>query len=152
MNRTYQIAGAAILLLAVFFGYEALQLRYYSELGPGPGFFPLWLSILLGILATIMLVKATVGVREAMPAEFFAEKAGYLRNAAIVCAVIATIALMEWLGFRLTMFVFYLFLLSVLRRQHFVLNIVIALAGSFGVYQVFDHWLATPLPTGIFGV
>ena len=47
---------------------------------------------------------------------------------------------------------FYLFILTVLGRQHWVLTGGIALAGSVGVYYVFVHWLAVPLPIGFLGI
>lgn len=137
--------------VAAFLAQESLKLRYYSSLGPGPGFFPFWLSIFLAILAAAMFLKATFGKAEAIPANFYADRRGYLRIGAIVAAIVGAIVLMEPLGFRLTMLGFYLFLLTILRRQHPLVNGIIAFVGSFGVYQVFDRWLATPLPAGMFG-
>ena len=58
MRRFYQITGAALLLLAVFVALESLKLKYYTNQGPGPGFFPFWLSLLLGALAIIILLQA----------------------------------------------------------------------------------------------
>jgi putative tricarboxylic transport membrane protein len=151
LKRPYQVTGVVMMFLAAFMGYESLQLRYYSALGPGPGFFPFWLSVLLAFLASVMFFKATFKVSDPMAVDFFADRTGYLRIAAIIGSILFVIVLMEPLGFRLTLLAFYLFLLSVLRRRHIWTNLVIALGGSFGVYQVFDRWLATPLPTGVFG-
>ena len=39
MRRPYQITATVLLLVAAFIAFESLQLRYYSTLGPGPGFF-----------------------------------------------------------------------------------------------------------------
>ena len=152
MKRPYQITGAVLILSAVCLIRESLRLRYYTPLGPGPGFFPLWLSILLGILGVAMCWRATRGVLEPMPADFYADRRGALRIAAVVGALVAVIALLEPLGFRLAMLSFYLFILTVLGRQHWVLTGGIALAGSVGVYYVFVHWLAVPLPIGFLGI
>jgi len=151
MKRWYQITSVMSMLVAVFLAREALKLRYYTPLGPGPGFFPLWLSILLAILAVAMFWQATFGKPEAMPADFYADRSGYLRIGAVVAALVGVIVLMEPLGFCLVMLAFYLFVLAVLGRQHPLVTGIIALAGSFGVYHVFVHWLATPLPIGLFG-
>ena len=87
-----------------------------------------------------------------MPDDFFADRKGYLRIGAVLAALVGVIALMESIGFCLVMLGFYLFLLIVLGRQHPVVTGIVALAGSLGVYYVFVHWLAVPLPIGLFGI
>ena len=52
MRLTYQITGAVLLCFSIYVGVEALELRYYTSLGPGPGFFSCWLSLILGILSS----------------------------------------------------------------------------------------------------
>ena len=148
MKRPYQIAGVVILLFSAWTLWGALQLRYYTALGPGPGFFPFWLSILMGVLALIMIFQATFKPSDPMPEEFFAPWTGYLRIAAIAGAWIAVIVLMVPLGFRLTMLAFLLFLISTMGRTHPVITIVVSLVGSFGIYQVFVQFLGIPLPVG----
>jgi putative tricarboxylic transport membrane protein len=151
MRRTYQITGSLLLCLSIYIGVEALELRYYSSLGPGPGFFSFWLAILLGILAVAMVAEATFGRPEPMPPDFFADRGGYLRMGAVALAVLASAFLLERLGFRLTMFGVYLFLLLTLGSHNLITTVAVALAGSFGVYFVFTEWLNVPLPAGTFG-
>jgi putative tricarboxylic transport membrane protein len=152
MKRPYQITGLVVVLLAVLLARESLRLRYYTPLGPGPGFFPLWLSLLLAVLGAAMLWRATCRPPEAMPGDFYADRRGYLRIGAVVGALVAVILLLDPLGFRLSMLGFYLFVLIALGRQHWLLTGIIALTGSFGVYYVFVHWLAVPLPIGLLGI
>jgi putative tricarboxylic transport membrane protein len=152
VTRPYQITSAVLILAAAFLARESLRLRYYTSLGPGPGFFPLWLSVLMGILGAAMFWRATFGTPEAMPADFIADRRGCIRVAAVVGMLVAVIVLIEPLGFRLAMLGFYLFILTALGRQHWLLTGIIALAGSFGVYYVFVHWLAVPLPIGFLGI
>ena len=61
MRWPYVITGTVFLLLAAFIAVESLKLRYYTALGPGPGFFPFWLSLILAGLSIIMLVQAGLG-------------------------------------------------------------------------------------------
>lgn len=150
MRRAYQITGSLLLGFAVYVGVESLDLRYYSSLGPGPGFFSFWLALILGLLALAMLAQASLGKPEPMPQDFFAARAGYLRMGAVVLALLASALLLERIGFRITMFALYLFLLSTLGSHRLITRVVLALAGSFGVYFVFTQWLSVPLPTGTF--
>jgi putative tricarboxylic transport membrane protein len=152
MRRSYQITGAALLLLAVFVAVESLKLRYYTPLGPGPGFFPFWLAVLLGALAIGMVLQATLGEPEPMPEDFFADRIGYLKMGAVVLALVVVTLALEPLGFCLTMFAVYAFLLLTLGRQRFLVTLLVALGGSFGVYYVFVRWLQVPLPQGLFGL
>ncbi len=152
MKRPYQITGLVLLGVSLFVAWQSLKLRYYTPLGPGPGFFPLWLSILLALLAAMMFRQATFGRPEAMPDDFFANRRGYLHIGAVLAALVGVIVLLEPLGFCLVMLGFYVFLLTFLGRQHPVVTAVIALVASLGVYYVFVHWLAVPLPSGLFGV
>jgi putative tricarboxylic transport membrane protein len=152
MKRPYQIAGVVLLLFSAWVLWESLRLSYYTALGPGPGFFPFWLSILLGLLSVIMLYQATFQPADPMPEDFFAPWTGYLRIAAIVGAWVAVVVLMNPLGFRLTMLAFLLFLISTMGRTHPVITVVVSLAGSFGVYQVFVQFLGIPLPIGFLNI
>jgi putative tricarboxylic transport membrane protein len=152
MKRPYQITSAVLILAAAFLARESLRLRYYTSLGPGPGFFPLWLSVLVAVLGAAMFWRATFGPPEAKPADFYANRGGYLRIGAVIGALVAVIVLIEPLGFRLAMLGFYLFILTALGRRHWLLTGIIAMAGSFGVYYVFVHWLAVPLPIGFLGI
>jgi hypothetical protein len=152
MRRPYQIFGVVLILAAGFLVRESLRLRYYTPLGPGPGFFPLWLSIFLGILGAAMLWRATFGAPEAMPADFYPDRHGTLRAGAVVAALLGVLVLMEPLGFRLVMLGFYLVLLTALGRRHPLVTGIIALGGSFGVYHAFVRWLAVPLPVGLLGL
>jgi putative tricarboxylic transport membrane protein len=152
MKRPYQITALVVLLLAGFLAQESLRLRYYTSLGPGPGFFPFWLSALMAFLGGAMFWRATFGVVEAKPADFLADRRGCLRIAAVVGGLLGVILLMEPLGFRLTMFGFYLFILAALGRQGWLTAGIVSLSGSVGVYHVFVHWLSVPLPIGVLGI
>ena len=149
MRRPYQITGFVLLFFAIFVAVESLNLRYYTTLGPGPGFFPFWLSLVLAGLAAGMLVQASFGAPEQAPADFFANRPGYLRMGSVILALVLITALLERLGFCLTMLGMYLFLLFALGRQNWILTTIISLGGSFGVYYVFVHYLQVPLPAGL---
>lgn len=152
MRRPYQMTAVAMLLLAAFVAVESMKLRYYTSLGPGPGFFPFWLAVVLGALGLVMLFQATFGRSERASPDFFASRVGYLRMGAVVLALAGAAALLQPLGFRLTMLAVYVGLLCALGRPRLIVTVLASLAGSFGVYHLFVHWLNIPLPVGIFGL
>jgi putative tricarboxylic transport membrane protein len=148
----YRITGTLSLLFAAFIAYEALRLRYYTPLGPGPGFFSFWLALIFGGLAILMLLQTIFGPAEPMAEDFFTDRLGYLRIGAVVLALVATIYLLEPAGFCLTMFAVCVFLLIALGRQGIIITLLVSLACSFGAFYVFDHWLKVPLPRGVLGL
>ena len=86
-----------------------------------------------------------------MPEDFFADLGGYLRMGAVVLSLLLGALLLERIGFRITMFALYLFLLLTLGKNNLIVSLLVAMAGSFGVYFVFTQWLNVPLPVGAFG-
>lgn len=151
MKRYYQITGIVLLLVALFVAFESLQLKYYSSLGPGPGFFPLWLSIFLGVLAVMMLLKATLGKSDPMPEDFIPSRTGVIRMGVVALSLIGTTLFIEPIGFSLAMLPMYLVLLYTFGQRSLLTISLVALAGSFGVDYIFVNLLRVPLPKGILG-
>ena len=97
---------------AAFVAYQAVHLKLYTPLGPGPGFFPLWLAVALGALAVTLFVQATPGARRLRSAEDCLR-----RILAAVAGLLAFAVLLGTLGFVVTAFLFYLALLPILGRR-----------------------------------
>jgi len=149
MRRVYQVTGLLFLGAALFVGAASMELTYYTRIGPGPGFFPLWLCTILAVLSLGMLLQATLGQTEPLPPDFFASAKSYWHNAVVLLGLIATALLMNYLGFIITMFFFYLLLLSTLARRNIVETVILSIVGSFGVYYLLAHLLNRPLPRGL---
>ena len=79
------------------------------------------------------------------------DRAG-VRNAVLVLVgLIVSTALLDVVGFRLSMLLLIPYLLVVLGVRNWVAIAICAGAGSFGVYHVFFDLLKVPLPVGILG-
>jgi putative tricarboxylic transport membrane protein len=133
----------------------ALPLGYWTELGPGPGFFPLWLGVLLAGLGAgwlLMELRAwrarRAGVPVALPAGEDEEVPAYSLPTAVAIVVSLCIlaASLEVVGYQLSMLVFLLFHLLVLGRRGPLESAVISLVGSFGVFVIFTRLLTVALP------
>ena len=148
MKRPYQITALILFILAALISYESLQLKYYTRLGPGPGFFPFWLSLCLAVLSFVMFYQATFKKSGPRPEDFIDSRLGYLRALGICVAWIWAAAMLERLGFRLAMLVFFPFLLLTLGRVKWYMVVLIALLGSIVSFYVFSIQLGAPLPVG----
>ena len=149
MKRYYQITGLLVLAFSAFVMVIALDLKYYTPSGPGPGFFGVWLGGLMGLLGVV--ISGHLPPRPPMPKDFYPRSSGYFRIAAVVIALILVVLLMQPLGFSLVMAGFYLFLMVSIGQRNPVILALVSLGGSFGVRYIFTNFLSIPLPGGPLG-
>ena len=144
---------ACVCLLGIFAAALVTSLDYSltDALGPGPGFFPFWLS-LIGATLTVALLIQSARSRDATAATILPSRKAALQAGAVLGALVVAAALLEPLGFRLTMLLFIAGLLLVLGARSPSAILLTAVAGSFGVFHVFFYWLKVPLPIGALGL
>jgi len=151
MKRGWQVALWALLATFAFFAFESFQLSLRDALGPGPGFFPFWLGVLGAVLTLILLVQLHLN-RVDLGAEALAfDRAGVRNIVLVLVGLTVATALLDVVGFRLSMLLLIAYLLIVLGARSRVAIAICAGAGSFGVFHVFFDLLKVPLPVGIFG-
>ena len=143
MKRGWRAAVAVLLLVFAFFAFESLRLSLSDALGPGPGFFPFWLSVAGGVLGLVLLVRPPREL-ESEPLKF--DRAGLRGVGLVLGGLIVATALLEPLGFRLAMLALLVYLLLALGVRNWLAIALFAAAGSFGVYQIFTGLLKVPLP------
>lgn len=153
MRRGWLVA--CLILLGVFGTALFVSLDYSlsDSLGPGAGFFPFWLSVIGGALTIAIMVQ---NWRSPAPAGAdlvaVSDRTAVMRSVALLVALGITAALLEPLGYRLTMLLFVPGVLILLGVRSPIPVALCALAGSFGVFHVFYHWLKVPLPIGMLGI
>lgn len=151
MRRIYLPIGLAFLALSVYAMIGAFDLEYYTPIGPGPGFFPFWLAAILAVLTVAWLAQVSFRLCEPLPQGLFPGKSGVLRILSVLGTLILFVVLGDYLGFRITMLGFLLFLIYSLGRHSIILVIAVALAGSFGSYYLFHDLMGVHLPLATIG-
>jgi len=141
----------ALFATFAYFAFESFQLSLRDALGPGPGFFPFWLGILGAVLAVVLLAQLRLDRVDLGNEALVCDRAGVRNAVLLVVGLIVATALLEVLGFRLSMLLLIPCLLAILGVRNRVAIAIFAVAGSFGVYHVFFDLLKVPLPAGIFG-
>jgi putative tricarboxylic transport membrane protein len=135
------------LAFAIFFSIESLtQLKLGTLHQPGPGFFPFWAGVVLGLLSLILLLNS---LRNQERLSLSGLKSWKLLL--VAGALLAYLLLLETLGFVTITFLF-LFLLLRLEYKGWVFSAVSALLGALASYAIFQLWLKTQLPAGPFGI
>jgi putative tricarboxylic transport membrane protein len=151
LKRGWQVATAALLATFALFAYESFQLSLSDTLGPGPGFFPFWLGLLGAALAVALLVHLRLNQVDLGDAALEFDRAGVRSVVLVIVGLTVGTALLEVIGFRLSMLLLIAYLLVILRVRSRVAIAICAGAGSFGVFHLFFDLLKVPLPVGIFG-
>ncbi len=147
MQRIHQGAALCFAAFSAFIMWESLTLEYYTELGPGSGFFPFWLAAVLGTLSLAWLVQVSRPTGRPAEGAFLPDRGGIFRILSLIAAVVIVSGVMNTLGFQMTLFVFLVFTLMVLGKQSIWLTAVIALGGSVGIFHLFAGYLDVQLPT-----
>jgi putative tricarboxylic transport membrane protein len=151
MKRGWHVAAWTLLAICLLFSYESFQLSLTDTLGPGPGFFPFWLGVLGALLAVALLVQLHLSKVDLGAAALEFDRAGVRSVIHVVVALAIGSALLEVVGFRVSMLLLLGYLLIVLGVRSRLAIAVFAVVGSFGVFHVFFNLLRVPLPMGILG-
>lgn len=144
------ISSACLAAFGAYVISVAMKLPYVSDVGPGPGFFPLWLGIGLVLfsacLAFVSLRSASAEVKREPPSG-----KGAARALAAWFAIMIAIAFLGRLGFGLSFVLLTVFLIVTLDRRPplFALGVGVALAAGF--YLIFVAALDVSLPKAIWG-
>ena len=152
MKCGWQAASIAFLVIFGWFGYESFQLSLSDAIGPGPGFFPFWLSVAGAVCALALLMQVTAGRSEVAEGTLTIERAGLHSVVLTLVGLVVATALLDVVGFRLSMLLLIAYLLVTLGLRNSVVIGICAVAGSFGVYHLFFDLLKVPLPVGVFGL
>src|SRR5919109_580931 len=134
------------LAIAIFFSFESfINLKLGSLHSPGPGYFPFWGGVVLGVLSLVLLLNS---LKDRHALSLSGLKSSKLLL--VTGAILAYLLLLETLGF-LTITFLFLFLLFRMEYRGCVFSAVSALAGAVSSYVLFQLWLKTQLPAGHFG-
>ena len=139
----------AFLAIGIFLMVMGYQLRYYTRTGPGPGFFPVWIGALLTLCSLWAGISSFIDERDALP--FVESVESVKRVGAVLAGLFATWLLLEFLGFRIAIFLFSLAVPPLLGRQRPIVLVVTAAVFSFGTAYVFEKWLGVWLPRSSLG-
>jgi putative tricarboxylic transport membrane protein len=145
MARGEAWSAGALGLVAVFAFIQARSLEVGSVTQPGPGFFPLVLSVALAVVAGALFVQA----RRAVGAP--AEPIDRRRLAATLVALAAYVLLFERLGFVLATIGMLAFLFGALGGYRWRVAVGAAVVVTLAAWLLFDTWLQVRLPVGVLG-
>jgi len=152
MKKADIITGVVLLALSGYVIREARLMPQSGTFGPGPGFLPLWLGVLLAILAVILLAaswsrRATEKDRQSP----FPGLKPLLSVGSVILGLACYTLLMETLGFLVDTFLFVAYLLGLVERERWPLTLMVAASTTTALYLIFQVLLTVTLPRNMFG-
>ena len=138
--------------MAVLICIGSLRLSLGSFQNPGPGFFPFIAGLVLGTLAVAVYFqarRAAAGAKETSQ-PLWTNPSGVKKVVLTTIALLVYAITMNYLGFLVSTFIFFIFLLRTIEPQRWGMVILEALLASGISYLVFEIWLQAQLPRGIF--
>jgi hypothetical protein len=143
---------AFFFIVAIVTALNSLDLGLMVAFGPGPGFFPFYLSIAMGLLVLAWIMQSRRAIRSGAAGDTAIDEAiDYPHVVTVIVSLIVLAALMGVLGYQIAMFLFLYFHLAIRAKRTWYTSLIIALAGSVGVFHVFTDLLSVTLPLSMFG-
>ena len=141
---------------AVAYSLFAFGLPFMALGRIGPGFFPQILGVTLIVISAYSLVQdfrepARESSDDASEDASGDASGGYGRAVVLVILVtVAFVVMLNVVGALVAMVLFMFAVLYLLNREGMVMNVVLSVLLPVSVYLMFDVWLNTTLPQGMF--
>lgn len=148
--RRDQISPLVWLIFAIFIGIESLRLPIGAWRDPGPGFLPLVTGILLGVLSLINYLQSRQGKLPAAKDSWYSKERWPKLMIVMVSLFLYTL-LWPVLGFLVSTMALLFFLFRIVERQRWTVTIGGGILISLAFYGLFEMWLKTQLPKGLWG-
>jgi hypothetical protein len=134
----------AFAAVGVYVLVSSIDLGLWTSLGPGPGLFPFAMGAVLASMALVWLLQELRRPSDTVE--------GVDRGLVVAVVLSLTIlaAVMDLLGFQLSMFLFLMYHLKLRGRRTWVSSLITALAGSVGAFYAFNYGLNVTLPVSAF--
>jgi putative tricarboxylic transport membrane protein len=151
MGKADRISGIFWLVFAVVVIIESYRLGLGTLHQPGPGFLFFWAAIMLGIMALGILMRAGVNKPSRESQILNLRKLNIGKVILVLASLFLYSLLMEKLGFILTTVMLFIFLLGVVEKKKWLFTIFTSVIVTALTYVVFEIWLKSQLPKGVFG-
>lgn len=150
MRRADQITGIVMLVFSLIIAYTSWQMPQRVEFGPGMGFLPFWLSVLMAVLSALLLVDA--GMRKnASSGNPFPPSRSLMNVVLVIVGLGFYVLTLARLGFFVSTFLFVAFLLGIVEKERWLKTFIISVLSTGGLYVVFQILLDVKLPKNMLG-
>ena len=151
MRKGLITASIVLIGLALYGTIESSRLERTMQMGVGIAFFPLSMSLVIGILAVVLLVGILRGKVETQDKPI-CEKGGPVRVVTVVAILVGYIILIEAIGYVPSTFLFFFAMVLILQKGRILKTFLTSAVCTLFLYVIFQLWLKSPLPTSFLGI
>ncbi len=148
MKRAETVVAGLLVLFSLIMVREARQLPIWSAIGPGPGFFPFWLVVGVGICAVVTLVQSLRAPRA--DAEPFVPQGAWRSLLIAFLPMAAIVALLRYLGIYIGGAVYLAAYMWLVGRHRWLPILLVSVLVPLVLFFIFEKWFLLLLPKGIF--
>jgi putative tricarboxylic transport membrane protein len=149
MAKRELFSSIFFLALGMVFAIGSLRYRVRDPFGPGPGFFPFLLGILLCLFSLCLFFEKLIRKNEKTKKLEPFQATSLKKIVPYLCSLLFFYFFFNRLGFVLTIFVFMAGVLILLGKRSIRLSLSIAFLSSLFVYLIFIKLMSVSLPGGI---
>ena len=151
MRRADQVTGIIMLIFSAAVIEGSRRMPPSNTFGPGAGFMPFWLGLLMAVFSILLIVNATREPVNSAGGSPFPTGRPVVSILESVGGLAVFILLLEPLGFLLATALLTAFLLRVVEGERWPTTAVVAVANAIGLYIVFQVLLGAGLPKNFLG-
>lgn len=151
MGKADRISASFWLIFAVIVCTESYRLGLGTLRSPGPGFLFFWTGILLGIMSLVLFCRAPSSKGAQDLEKPILGEVNLKKIILVLLSVFLYTLLMEMLGFIPVTLLLFAVLLGIIEKKGWLITIVTSVIVTFTAYLLFNTWLKTQLPKGLFG-
>lgn len=153
MKKAEMITGVFLLALSGLVMWGASLMPPSATFGPGAGFLPFWLGVLLAVLATILFVSAwRREATEKNSEPVFPGKQALFAILSTLAGLAGYILLIEVLGYLVDTFLFIVYLMKIVEHEKWPLTLMVAVGTTVVLFVTFQILLKITLPSNMFGL
>ena len=153
MKKGDRVLSIICMGLSLWLIIESLQFDYLSEFGPGPGFEPFWLGILLAILSIALFIDTFRRRGEKKDAKASLPGWNALGRVGLIMLITAGFALsLNALGFFVAVFSFVSLILFTLEEVGILKSVFYGIMFSAAVFLIFSYGMEINFPKGFLGI
>lgn len=153
MKKGDRVLSIICMGLGLWLIIESLQFDYLSEFGPGPGFEPFWLGILLALLSISLFIDTFLKRNDREYERSCLPGLKALGRVGLIMLITAGFALsLNTLGFLLTVFLFVSLILFTLEEVGILKSMFYGIMFSASVFLIFSYGMEINFPKGFFGI
>jgi putative tricarboxylic transport membrane protein len=149
MWRAEFIGAWVVLLLGLFIVVFSIPLQYYTDLGPGAGFLPFWIGIIIVVGGVVEVIKA-FRVKGRTEMGTFLQPRSKLGLQMLVLIVI-TFLIFPFVGFSVGLALCAAAAMWFIGKHKIMTCVITAVLSAIFIHVVFAQWLDIPLPMGLIG-